>query len=44
MGFLALLALLLWNRPEVTAGISFPEAPEGMCYDPETDSYYVGDC
>jgi len=44
---LALLLLLLWllrPKEQVTAGISFPPAPEGSCYDPETDSYYVGDC
>lgn len=44
MGLLALLVILLWNRPEVTVGIGFPEGPEGECYDPLTDTYYVGDC
>lgn len=41
---LALLVYWLWNRPEVTTSIEFPENPEGYCYDPETGAYYVGDC
>lgn len=45
LGLLGLLVLLLWNRPVVTTSISFPKVPEGeTCYDPETDSYYVGEC
>lgn len=45
MVVLALLVWWLWNRPEVTTTIDFPEVPEGgYCYDEATDSYYVGDC
>lgn len=41
---LGVLLWLLWPTEEVTTEITFPESPTGNCYDPETDTYYVGDC